>query len=126
VSERKACWFASLPGAGPCDGRLRQCHLVPRQLLKRELGPALGKRAAADPRSWVWGCGGPEGNAGHHGAYDVGYPCRDESFRVPRHLLPACVEEFAAEHDLEWWVDRTYGPRGRHWTLPTTVERKDA
>jgi hypothetical protein len=116
AAMREACWFASLPGAGPCDGRLRQCHLVPRQLLRRELGPAQGKRAAADPRSWVWGCGGPMGVSGHHGAVDWA-----RTLRVPRHLLPACVEEFAAEHDLEWWVDRTYGPRGRHWETPTVT-----
>jgi hypothetical protein len=30
------CWFASLPGAGPCDGRLVRCHLIPKNKLRDE------------------------------------------------------------------------------------------
>jgi hypothetical protein len=28
---RRACWFADLPDAGPCDGGLVRCHLIRRQ-----------------------------------------------------------------------------------------------
>lgn len=33
---KRSCWFAELPGAGPCDGARVRCHLIPRQLLERE------------------------------------------------------------------------------------------
>lgn len=98
---RPRCWFAALPGAGPCSGRLRKCHLVPAQLIRREVGAA----AAWDSRTWVWGCGGPTGIGGHHGMLDVA-----RTLRIPRHRLPAEVEKFAAEHRLGWWLDREYGP----------------
>lgn len=31
--------------------------------------------------------------------------------RIPRRQLPASVEEFAAELDLGWWLDRRFGER---------------
>lgn len=93
------CWFAGLPGAGPCDGRLRQCHLIPAQLIKREVGRAH----VWDDRVWVWGCGGPMGNAGHHGMLDY-----SRTLRIPRDRLPMDVLDFADEHNLTWWVDREY------------------
>ena len=37
--------------------RSYRAHLVPQQLLRRELG-VEGRRAAEDERSWVWCCGG--------------------------------------------------------------------
>lgn len=78
----KRCWFAQLPAAGPCDGRLVRCHLIPKRLLRQEWRTAHhGQRPnderslpfrtlrelVDDPRTWVWGCGGPMGNGGHHG-----------------------------------------------------------
>jgi hypothetical protein len=30
------CWFSMLPDAGPCDGRLRQCHLLPKNKIAQE------------------------------------------------------------------------------------------
>lgn len=95
------CFFASLPGAGPCDGRLVKCHLIPRQLLKRKGGNPK------DPRSFVLGCGGPMGLSGHHGRLDT-RGCNP--LRIPRHRLPAGVEELAQELALVWWLDREYGP----------------
>jgi hypothetical protein len=95
------CWFASLPDAGPCDGRLVKAHLIPRQLLKREGRADL----IDDPRTWVPGCGGITGCSGHHGMLDY-----SRTLRIPRSLLPAAVEEVAEEAGLGWWIDRTYPP----------------
>lgn len=103
--SRPSCWFASLPGAGPCDGRPRKCHLIPAQLIRREVSSSSA--VVWDDRVWVWGCGGPMGNGGHHGQLDY-----SRRLRIPRALLPPAVEEFAAEHGLEWWLDREYGPSG--------------
>jgi hypothetical protein len=97
------CWFqAHLDGIGPCSGRLVKCHLLPRQLLKRE-GYTW---AIDDDRSWVPGCGGPMGNAGHHGMLDT-----SRTLRIPRSVVPSYVEELAEECGLGWWLDREYGPR---------------
>jgi hypothetical protein len=30
------CWFATLPGAGRCDGSLVKCHLISKDRLKKE------------------------------------------------------------------------------------------
>jgi hypothetical protein len=94
------CWLARLEGAGPCDGALRKCHLVRRQTIRREAGADY----EWDDRVWVWGCGGPMGNAGHHGMLD-----HSRSLRIRRDQLPRGVEEFAAEVGLSWWLDREYG-----------------
>lgn len=125
-----ACWFKGLPDAGPCEGRLRLCHLVPKSLLKREFPHGVVvvestvttslRRAARheelgisllelveDRRCWVSGCGGlGYGNAGHHGQFKP-----DGPKPIPRHRLPAVLEQFAAELGLGWWLDRTYGER---------------
>lgn len=98
---RRRCFFADLPGAGPCVGRLVRCHLVPQQTLRRELN--AGRAVLEDPRGWVWGCGGPTGCSGHHGMVDW-----TRSLRVPRDRLPAEFLEFMAELGLEWYVDREY------------------
>ena len=102
------CWFAAIPGAGPCDGGLVRCHLIPKQLLARRFPYGFQERALivlqADPRSWVWGCGGPTGVGGHHGQLD-----HARRLKVPRALLPAGVEEMASELDLTWWLKREYG-----------------
>lgn len=96
------CWIAEhvvLPG--PCDGQLVKAHLIAKQTIKRE---ALGADLW-DPRCWVPICGGPTGIGGHHGMLDY-----SRTLRIPRDALPVAVEEFAAEHDLIWYLERTYGP----------------
>jgi hypothetical protein len=126
------CWFSMLPDAGPCEGRLVRCHLIPRQ--KLEKGPHVrnGQRlpiaetdreamdiyvdggpmvvvlssVRRDTRSWVWGCGGPMGPGGHHGLFKP-----DGPRPIERHRLPPGLEEFAEEIGLSWWLDYTYGPR---------------
>jgi hypothetical protein len=97
----RRCFFAEIPGAGPCDGKLRKCHLIPAQLLRREgLGQFTWTEAV-----WVWGCGGIVGIGGHHGQFD-----HSRSLRVPREMLPAELEAFAAANGLAWYLDREYGP----------------
>lgn len=102
----RCCWLGLLPGAGACDGRLIRAHLLPRQLLGRELGAAEARAAVKDPRSWVWACGGAVGVGGHHGQLDYA-----RTLRVPRHRLPAGLEDLALELGLVWWLDREYGPK---------------
>lgn len=100
----RRCYFADLPGAGPCDGRLVRCHLIPRQTLKRELN--AGRSVLEDPRSWVWGCGGAMGaGGGHHGMFDTA-----RRLRVPRHRLPPEFVEWCEGLGLGWYVDREFGP----------------
>jgi hypothetical protein len=96
---RKRCWLAQFTDA-PCDGKLRKCHLIPKQLIRREVGLI----DVYDERTWVWGCGGITGCSGHHGALDVA-----RTLRIPRDKIPAKVEAFAEEHGLGWWLDREYG-----------------
>lgn len=102
---KRSCWFRALPGAGPCSGRLVRCHLIPQQTLRRELGRGW-RKAADDPRSFVWGCGGATGVGGHHGALDWAGVGR---LTIPRDRLPAPLEAFAEDHGLAWFLERTYG-----------------
>jgi hypothetical protein len=102
VSRR--CWFADLPDAGPCDGQLVRCHLIPQQVLKRELNAGLS--VLRDPRGWVWGCGGITGCSGHHGRADWAGVNR---LHIPRDRLPVEFIEWVDELGLGWFVDRTYG-----------------
>lgn len=100
VMPRRAevCFLAEFSDK-PCDGRLVKAHLLPRQLLKRE----HVEHAITDPRSWVWACGGPMGNAGHHGMLDT-----SRTLRVPRDRIPRVTEDLAKELGLTWWLDREY------------------
>jgi hypothetical protein len=98
---KRRCFFRGLPGAGPCDGRLVRVHLIPRQLLKRELNAA--PKVQTDPRGWVWGCGGPMGVSGHHGMLDS-----SRTLKVPRHRLPAEFVEWCEELGLGWFLEREY------------------
>lgn len=91
------CWLAQFApvNLGACDGRLDPCHLIPAQLLRRELGDGtIGFEDLTVP-----GC------RRHHGLFDV-----SKRIRVPRERLPGRVERFAEEAGLTWWLDRTYGP----------------
>lgn len=117
------CFFE---GQGRCDGVLVRAHLIPRQLLKREfphgalLDDGRWRKAtryedrydlpyrssaelAADPRSWVPCCGGPQGNGGHHGQLDF-----SRTLRITGQQLPAAVTEFATQLGLMWWIEREY------------------
>jgi hypothetical protein len=82
----------------PCGGRVIRAHLIPKRL--------IGVDLAADPRTWVFACGGIMGCSGHHGMLDV-----ERKLRIPRQNLPIALEQFAAEHGFSHWLDREYGPR---------------
>lgn len=95
------CWAAmNVIGCGPCDGHLVKAHLIPKQMLRREKLPLW------DDAVWVPICGGPTGIGGHHGMLDY-----SRTLRIPREVLPAALEAFAAEHGVAWWLDREYGTR---------------
>jgi hypothetical protein len=103
--DQPVCWLARFSDT-PCSGRLRMCHLIPKSVLLRELPAERSAGAVWDSRVWVWGCGGlGYGDGGHHGLLDR--PAVNE-LRIPRSALPAGLEEFAAEHGLTWFLDRTY------------------
>lgn len=119
MKANASCWFAELPNAGPCDGKLVKCHLVTKQTLRKDVWanrtrealvasgvplPKTRQQLFNDPRAWVYGCGGPIGQGGHHGQYKP-----DGPRPIARHLLPPEVEEFARELRIVWWLDRTYG-----------------
>lgn len=118
------CFFAD---QGPCSGRLVRGHLLPRALMRRELRFGLVFEDGAwrklqrtedryelpyrsltdlvnDPRSWVPMCGGITGSGAHHGRVDY-----SRTLRIPRSMIPAATEEFAAEIGLLWYLDREYG-----------------
>jgi hypothetical protein len=95
----------------PCEGRLVRCHLIARQELERHpvfagLDVIAAHNFVYDSRVWVWGCGGITGLSGHHGAFDYA-----RSIRLPRLSLPEGLEQLAGELELEWYLDRVYGPR---------------
>jgi hypothetical protein len=134
------CWVVArgLAAAGSCDGRLVAAHLIPKQRIKREYpngawtsdasgvwepvarGDDLSSRGPGrftprvvivwDRRVLVAVCGGPMGNAGHHGQLDNGGVGK---IVIPRAVLPAELEEFAAEFNLGWSLDHDYGPKER-------------
>lgn len=87
-----------------CDGALIRAHLLPRQLLMRELRDTQAAlKAIDDPRSWVPACGGPTGCSGHHGMFDT-----SRTLRLPFGALPAGTVELAEELGLSWWLSREY------------------
>lgn len=113
------CWVAeTLPGTGPCDGRLVRAHLISRQWIERQfrLGRSGGRRLSReerealremqwDPRVWRFVCGGIAGNGGHHGQLD------SSALDITRAMLPAELEQYAGEHGLGFALDRLYGLR---------------
>ena len=101
----KGCFLARFSDR-PCEGRLIRAHLIPRQLINREVPFEIRDLAIQHPGSWVAACGGVMGNAGHHGMLDA-----SRTLRVPREALPEQTEELAVLLGLEWWLDREYGPR---------------
>jgi len=89
------CWFAHL---GDCDfradGRPDRMHLIPAQRLRKA---GLKRKEVQDDRVIRHGC------RKHHHQFDNGF------IKVTRDEIPRDTEEFAAEHGLEWSLDRDYG-----------------
>ena len=106
MTPAPTCWLAKFRPDVPCDGKLVKAHLIPRQLMRREVRDDRLADALWDRRGWVWACGGPTGIGGHHGMLDT-----SRTLRVPRLELPVVLEEFAEELGLSWWLDREYGHR---------------
>ena len=50
---RVNCWLAQFSDK-PCDGQLRKCHLIPHQLLCRELKIRKGEPTACERRTQRW------------------------------------------------------------------------
>lgn len=114
------CFLAQF-SSRPCDGRLVKCHVLPKRMLRqvwrevhhgklpneqRVVSHPSQQKLVDDPLVWVWGCGGPMGNGGHHGMLDA-----SRTLRIPRHMLPAEMDELAETLGLSWWLDREYGER---------------
>lgn len=111
------CWLAQFSDE-PCDGVEDLCHLIPKQLIKREIvggfgGPlwpaTLASRVVWHPSVYVPGC------RHHHGMLDDA-----RTLRIPREAIPAQTERFAAAFGLTYWLDREYGLRA---TAPRVASR---
>jgi hypothetical protein len=124
MTHHPDCWIAAhgihergdMP---PCEGPLVRCHLIPRQELRRiwntyhhgirrsEERRDLPTSTLTDlmwhPATWVWGCGGIMGNAGHHAMLD-----HSRTIRIPRSAIPPETVAFAQGLDLEWFLERYY------------------
>lgn len=85
------CFFAA---RGDCEGRLDRAHLIPKQRMRIR---NMDKDILWDPRCWVPMC------RKHHTAFDHHF------INLRRKDLPIGVEQFAAEHKLEWSLTRDYG-----------------
>lgn len=103
-----ACWLAQFglietptglvpahlhPTLGKCDGPMDPAHLIPKQLLRRE----LGSRWVGFEEIVVPGC------RRHHDLMDTA-----RRLKIPRDALPESVERFADAHGLAWWLEREY------------------
>ena len=97
------CFLAAFTDT-PCGGRMERAHLIPKQLIRRELrtlGIPRDEITAAvwDERAWRPAC------RYHHRHMDM---VRD--LRIPREGIPADTEQYAAQYGIEWWLTREYGP----------------
>jgi hypothetical protein len=91
------------PVLNACSGPLTRCHLIPRQLMRREIKDRHELDAAvADLRGWVPGC------LRHHDLLD-----RARRLRIPAENLPDTLWELAAElgDPFTFWLEREYGLR---------------
>ena len=94
LARQSPCWLAQFQPTA-CQGEVQLCHLIKQQRLRDYHVP---EEAIWDQRVLVPGC------ERHHNALD-----KTRTLRVPRVALPPEVEEYAAEHQLLWSLDRDYG-----------------
>lgn len=83
-------------------GKLIRAHLIGQNFLKRELGKREGERAARDERSWVYGCGGSFGIAGHHHEFD------HQGLVIPLERLPDTFLAFLNDYGLDWYAPKHF------------------
>lgn len=105
------CWVARILTERPkaarsplqsCDGRTDCHHLIPKRMLRREFQTALVLNALLeDARNGIPTC------RRHHDQLE------SAAIKLARWELPVGVEQFAADVDLGWWLDRTFGERER-------------
>ena len=93
-AEEVVCFFAQF-SSEPCSGRMERAHLVRAQTIRREVGRA--RAVIWCPAVWRHAC------FRHHWMFD-----QAKTLIVPRSAIPADTEQWAAEHGLTWWLDRTY------------------
>jgi len=117
------CFLARFAPGVPCDGQLVRCHLISKQVLRREIWPRRAELAETWglygcgpfprslqelcelPATWVPGCGGLCGCDGHHGMLD-----RSRKLRIPFEDLPSETVRLAEWLDLMPWLEREYRP----------------
>lgn len=95
--EIPACFLAQFTGT-TCAGRMERAHLIREQTIRREV--SRSKLILWAPAVWRPAC------HRHHGELD-----QTKTLRIPRSAIPAETEQWAADHGLDWWLDRTYGER---------------
>lgn len=88
------------PVSGCSQGRLDVHHVVPQQVIKREVHEEDVREALLDERNLIPMC------RRHHELYE------NRRFRFTREELPASVEAFARDEALEWWLDANYPNAG--------------
>lgn len=95
-ADRQRCKDLSRGAPATVDG-FDGHHVLPQQLLRKELdhetflAASLDLRAGVPLRRW------------HHDQWE------NRRLSVPRWILPVGVHELALELGLDWWLDRTYG-----------------
>lgn len=90
------CWLARFSDK-PCSSWMELTHLIKKERLRFHGVP---EDAIWDPRVLVEAC-----DAHHHQLDDAPF----DRIELPREALPLELEEYAAEHGMTWWLDRTYG-----------------
>ena len=90
--DRAACLLAETSPTRCEPGVWHRHHVIPQQVLRRHGHGDLVYRR----ENMVILC------SRHHQRHHSGHEA------LPRDLLPVEVFEFAAEIDLEWWLDRHY------------------
>lgn len=109
------CFFHPFAPKGirDCDGRLQNHHAIKQQTIRRLMAPARPHmmlddelrvikaalaKALRDPRNSLSAC------KRHHALWHNG------RIRVSRGDIPSELEDFAAEYELVFELDRQFGP----------------
>lgn len=101
--ERGDCWLAQFADT-PCSGVWELAHLIKKERLRFYGVP---ESAIWDERVVKAAC------KGHHDDLDGPY-----GIRLTRDQIPAETQTYAAEHGLDFLLDRLYGSREQVQTAP--------